>query len=169
MSFLPQKNTEATTEERYRMLKSSLANYLLLQVSTFIDGAGINAVSPAMEILTQKSAELKARRIRENGSRNLKESMVGLSNNLAESMGETFQSDYAVSEEENKRTVNLKECGCIKSVLEISDNYGINKPQARSIFCGSCINSYKKTAGILKLGFDGRLTQDGCVMSFSAK
>ena len=69
------------------MLRGSLAHYLLLQVGTFIDGMGQEAVAPAMEILTQKSADLKARKIKEKGSTGPKNAMVGISRNLEQSMG----------------------------------------------------------------------------------
>jgi len=162
-------NTLVTAEERYRMLRGSLAHYLLLQVGTFIDGMGQEAVAPAMEILTQKSAGLKARKIKEKGGTGPEDAMVGISRNLEQSMGETFKSDYSVTETESSRTVTLNECGCIKSITDISDEYGLSPPRARSIFCGACMNSYRKAATILDLGFQGRLSKDGCFMKFSTK
>ncbi len=39
------------------MLRKTLAHYLLLQVSTFV--TAFDAVGPAMDILTDKKAELK--------------------------------------------------------------------------------------------------------------
>ncbi len=151
------------------MIRKSLAHYLLLQVDTFIAGLGPEAVKPAMEILTQKSAALKVRRIKGKENRGPKGDMVALSRNLEESMGETFQSDYGVTEGGSSRTVTLRECGCITSILDIAGEYGLSKPQARSIFCGACMNSYRKSASLLNLGFRGRLTKEGCVMSFSTQ
>ena len=162
-------NTSVTAEERYRMLRSSLAHYLLLQVGTFIDGMGQEAVAPAMEILTQKSADLKVRKIKEKGSTGPEDAMVAISRNLEVSMGETFKSDYGVTESDSSRTVTLRECGCIKSIVDISDEYGLSSPRARSIFCGACMNSYRKATTILELGFQGQLSKEGCFMKFSTK
>lgn len=169
MSEAPMSNAPVTIEERYKMLRRSLAHYLLLQVGTFIDGAGQEAVGPAMKILTQKSAELKARKINEKGRTGPNDAMVALSRNLEENMGETFKSDYGVTESESSRTVTLRECGCIKSITEVSEEYGLSTPRARSIFCGACMNSYRKAATVLELGFQGRLSKDGCFMKFSTK
>lgn len=169
MSEAATNNAPVTIEERYKMLRRSLAHYLLLQVGTFIDGAGQEAVGLAMEILTQKSADLKVRKIDEKGNTGPKDAMVAISHNLEESMGKTFKSDYNVTENESSRTVTLKECGCIKSIMDVSDEYGLSKPQVRSIFCGACMNSYRKAATILELGFQGRLSKDGCFMKFSTK
>ena len=56
MSKVIQATKTATIEERFEMLRTKLADYLLLQVNTFIAGAGERAIGPAMEILTEKSA-----------------------------------------------------------------------------------------------------------------
>ncbi len=169
MSEISLHETDVSIEKRYGMLRKSLAHYLLLQVSTFIEGAGVQAVGPAMEILTQKSAELKSRKVKEKALGDPTKAVEGLSQNLAESMGETFRSDYYVSGSEDSKTVTLRECGCIKSVTEVAEDYGLTGPHARSIFCGACMNGYGKAAAILNLGFKGKLSKEGCVMSFSTK
>ena len=158
-----------TVEERYRMLRRSLAHYLLLQVSTFIDGMGLQAVGPAMEILTQKSAELKVAKIKEEGLEGSKKAVSALSQNLAESMGDTFGSDYRVDGSDVSRKVTLTECGCIKSVTEVAEDYGLKPSQAKGIFCGACMNGYRKAAKILNVEFGGKLSEKGCVMTFSTE
>jgi hypothetical protein len=148
------------------MLRKTLAHYLLLQVGTFVGLAGFDAVGPAMNMLTDMKANLKVEAIKkQNGNR-----VEALSENLAESMGETFASDYDIETGEGFRTVKLDRCGCIESVLAQADDYGLTKTQARSIFCSTCIGSYKKAAETLELGFQGKLRgEHGCSMSFSKK
>src|SRR6266571_6373915 len=132
-----------TLEKRYEMLRGKLADYLLLQVNTFIAGAGERAIGPAMEMLTEKSAEMKVREIRERGQGQGKQAVRALSKNLADSMGETFNSDYGVDDADSSRTVTLSRCGCIESVLDTAHMYNMTAPRAKSIFCGACMNSYK--------------------------
>ncbi len=151
------------------MLKNTLAHYLLLQVDTFITGAGFAAVAPAMNILTDKKAALKVREITERGQGTSKDAVNALSQNLADSMGETFNSDYDIETGDSFRTVTLGRCGCIESVVTQADAYNLTKPQVRSIFCGSCMSSYKKAAETLNLGFKGKLSREGCMMNFSTK
>lgn len=159
-----------TLEERYELLRKTLAHYLLLQVGTFVTAVGYDAIKPAMEILTNKKAELKVQEIRKNSLTSPEAALKALSDNLAESMGETFQSDYDTEIGDGVRTVRLDRCGCIESVTTQAEAYGLARGQARSIFCGTCIGSYKKAAEGLALGFNGRLKgQHGCSMSFSTK
>jgi hypothetical protein len=149
------------------MLRKTLAHYLLLQVGTFVTAAGFDAIAPAMNILTDMKANLKVQDIKAKGQSSRVEA---LSENLAESMGETFDSDYDVETGDGFRTVKLDRCGCIESVVSQAESYGLTKVQARSIFCGTCISSYKKAAETLEVGFKGRLRGDhGCSMSFSEK
>ena len=151
-------------EERYEMLRKTLAHYLLLQVGTFVGLAGFDAVGPAMNMLTDMKANLKVEDIKKRAT----SPMEALSQNLAESMGETFASDYHVEREKDTRSVNLDRCGCIESVLAQAESYDLTKAQARSIFCSTCIGSYKKAAETLQLGFQGKLRgENGCSMSFS--
>jgi hypothetical protein len=154
-------------EERYEMLRKTLAHYLLLQVGTFVALAGFDAVGPAMNMLTDKKAELKVQEIKERGQG---DSVEALSQSLAQSMGETFDSDYDIETENGARTVNLHRCGCIESVVSQADQYELTGAQARSVFCGTCMSSYKKAAESLGLGFKGKLSgKHGCSMSFSTK
>jgi hypothetical protein len=167
MSKLVQSKRSHSVEERYEMLRKTLAHYLLLQVGTFVGLAGFDSVGPAMKMLTDMKANLKVEEIKakNNGSR-----VEALSQNLAESMGETFASDYDIETVDGTRTVKLDRCGCIESVLAQAEDYGLTKTQARSIFCGTCIGSYKKAAETLELGFQGKLRgEHGCSMSFSKK
>jgi hypothetical protein len=167
MATLTQQKRTRSLGERYEMLRKTLAHYLLLQVGTFVTAAGFDAIAPAMNILTDMKANLKVQDIKGKGERNAVEA---LSQNLAESMGETFDSDYEVETEDNSRTVKLDRCGCIESVVGQAEAYGLTKAQARSIFCGTCMSSYKKAAETLEVGFKGRLRGDhGCSMSFSKK
>ena len=149
------------------MLRKTLAHYLLLQVGTFVALAGFDAVGPAMSLLTDMKARLKVGEIRAKceGSR-----VEALSQNLAESMGETFDSDYDIEMGEGFRTVRLGRCGCIESVVAQAEAYGLTKAQARSIFCATCQSSYRKASETLGVGFKGKLSgAHGCSMSFSTK
>src|SRR5437016_14507639 len=167
MSKLIHLKKSRTLEERYEMLRKTLAHYLLLQVGTFVTSAGYDAIGPAMNILTDMKANLKVQEIKGKGEGN---NVEALSQNLAESMGETFASDYDVEAGDESRTVRLDRCGCIESVLAQAEAYGLTKPQARSIFCSTCIGSYRKAAETLELGFQGKLRgEHGCSMSFSKK
>lgn len=164
--------TDQTTRplgERYELLRKTLAHYLLLQVGTFIEAFGFEAIGPSMNVLTERKAELKVQEVkRQGGSATGVEAVEALSHNLALSMGETFNSDYSVEVGDGVRTVKLERCGCIESVLEQSEQHGLTKPQARSVFCGACVGSYKKSAESLGLKFAARLTGEaGCSMSFS--
>ncbi len=157
-------------EERYEMLRKTLAHYLLLQVGTFVSTIGFEAVGPAMDFLTDKKAELKVREIKETSEAGSEEAVKALAQNLADSMGETFNSDYGLEAGDSSRTVRLSRCGCIESVVDQAEAYGLTKQQARSIFCGTCMKSYRKAAETLELGFQGRLIgEKGCKMSFSKK
>ncbi len=148
------------------MLRKTLAHYLLLQVGTFVGLAGFDAVGPAMNMLTDMKANLKVESIRKGEGNHAD----ALSLNLAESMGETFASDYDTEIEGKTRTVKLDRCGCIESVLSQAESYGITKAQARSVFCSTCIGSYRKAAESLQVGFQGKLRgENGCAMSFSEK
>src|SRR2546430_16885682 len=89
-------------EERDEMLRKTLAHYLLLQVGTFVGLAGFDAVGPAMNMLTDMKANLKVEEIKAKGEGNRVEA---LSQNLAESMGETFASDYDIETGDGFRTV----------------------------------------------------------------
>ena len=167
MATLTQHKPTRSLGERYEMLRKTLAHYLLLQVGTFVTAAGFDAIAPAMNILTDMKATLKVQDIKAKGQGSRVEA---LSENLAESMGETFDSDYDVETGDGFRTVKLDRCGCIESVVSQAESYGLTKVQARSIFCGTCISSYKKAAETLEVGFKGRLRGDhGCSMSFSEK
>ena len=167
MATLTQPKRVRSMGERYEMLRKTLAHYLLLQVGTFVTAAGFDAIAPAMNILTDMKANLKVQDIK---SKNQGSRVEALSQNLADSMGETFNSDYEIEAEDGSRTVRLNRCGCIESVVAQAEQYGITKLQARSIFCATCIGSYKKAAETLELGFKGRLRGDhGCSMSFSEK
>ena len=167
MATLTQSKRTRSLGERYEMLRKTLAHYLLLQVGTFVTAAGFDAIAPAMNILTDMKANLKVQDIKAKGQGSRVEA---LSQNLAESMGETFDSDYDVETGDGFRTVKLDRCGCIESVVSQAEAYGLTKVQARSIFCGTCISSYKKAAEALDVGFKGRLRGDhGCSMSFSEK
>jgi hypothetical protein len=167
MATLTQYKRTRSLGERYEMLRKTLAHYLLLQVGTFVTAAGFDAIAPAMNILTDMKANLKVQDIKAKGQGSRVEA---LSENLAESMGETFDSDYNVETGDGFRTVKLDRCGCIESVVSQAESYGLTKVQARSIFCGTCISSYKKAAETLEVGFKGRLRGDhGCSMSFSEK
>ncbi len=166
-SSLVEEKRVRGVEERYEMLRKTLAHYLLLQVGTFVTAFGFDAVGPAMDILTDKKAELKVQEIKGKGEAGPGTAVRALSQNLADSMGETFNSDYEVETGESFRTVKLGRCGCIESVVEQAEVYGLTKIQARSIFCGTCMNSYKKAAETLNLGFKGRLSKEGCSMTFS--
>ncbi len=149
------------------MLRKTLAHYLLLQVGTFVAAAGFDAIGPAMGILTSMKADLKVQDIKTkgNGSR-----VEGLSQNLAESMGETFDSEYGIETGDGFQTVRLDRCGCIESVTARAEDYGLTKAQARSIFCSTCMGSYRKAAEKLEVGFKGKLRgEHGCSMSFSKK
>jgi hypothetical protein len=153
-------------QDRYEMLRKTLAHYLLLQVGTFVTAAGFDAIGPAMDILTNMKAELKVQDIKAKGQSPIE----ALSENLAESMGETFDSSYEIETGDKIRTVKLDRCGCIESVLAQAERYGLTKAQARSIFCGTCMSSYRKAAETLDVSFKGRLRgENGCSMGFSAK
>lgn len=149
-------------DERYALLKKSLARYLLLQVSTFIQSFGQDAIKPAMEILTQKAVDLRVQEVKRSGVNPAE----GLADNLAVSMGDTFNSDYTVEEKGQTRSVSLNQCGCIMATLENSEDYGIPKPLAKSIFCGACMTGYRKSAEALSVGFKGKLNERGCNMTF---
>jgi hypothetical protein len=167
MSKLIQPKKSGNLKERYEMLRRTLAHYLLLQVGTFVAAVGFEAIGSAMQILTDKKAELKVQEIERKG---LGSKVEALSQNLAESMGETFDSDYHIEAGDGFRTVKLDRCGCIESVLGQAEDYGLTKLQARSIFCGTCMSSYKKTAETLAVNFKGKLSgEHGCSMSFSTK
>src|SRR2546428_12333603 len=166
MASLIQHKRIRSLGERYEMLRKTLAHYLLLQVGTFVTAAGFDAIAPAMNILTDMKANLKVQDIKAKGQGSRVEA---LSENLAESMGETFDSDYDVETGDGFRTVKLDRCGCIESVVSQAESYGLTKIQARSIFCGTCMSSYKKAAETLNLGFKGRLSKEGCSMSFATK
>jgi hypothetical protein len=167
MSKLIQSKRTRSLAERYELLRKTLAHYLLLQVGTFVGLAGFDAVGPAMNMLTDMKANLKVEEIKAN---NQGDRVEALSQNLAESMGETFASDYDIETGDESRTVRLDRCGCIESVLAQAEGYGLTKTQARSIFCSTCIGSYKKAAENLQLGFQGKLRgEHGCSMSFSKK
>jgi hypothetical protein len=167
MSRMIQSKRTRSLEERYEMLRKTLAHYLLLQVGTFVGLAGFDAVGPAMNMLTDMKANLKVQEIVQTGEGSRVEA---LSQNLAESMGETFASDYDIETGDGSRTVKLDRCGCIESVLAQAESYGLTKSQARSIFCSTCIGSYRKAAETLQLGFQGKLRgEHGCSMSFSNK
>jgi hypothetical protein len=167
MATLTQQKRTRSLEERYEMLRKTLAHYLLLQVGTFVTAAGFDAIAPAMNILTDMKAKLKVQDVKTNGHGSRVEA---LSQNLADSMGETFDSDYEIERGDASRTVKLDRCGCIESVVSQAESYGLTKAQARSIFCATCMSSYKKAAEALEVGFKGRLRGDhGCSMSFSQK
>jgi hypothetical protein len=159
---MPGTDQATALPEKYEMLRKTLANYLLLQVDTFVSGAGMEAIGPAMSILTDKKAELKVREIKKQD----RDPLDGLSHHLVESMGETFNSDYEVESKDSSSTVKLSRCGCIESVLKESDSYSLSKQQVRAIFCGSCIGSYRKAAETLGLRFKGSLSEQGCTMKF---
>src|SRR5437016_10150069 len=112
MSKLNQSRQTRSLEERYELLRKTLAHYLLLQVGTFVGLAGFDAVGPAMNMLTDMKASLKVEEIKakNEGSR-----VEALSQNLAESMGETFASDYNIETGHDSRTGRLARCGCQES------------------------------------------------------
>ncbi len=161
--------TIRTLSERYELLRKTLAHYLLLQVGTFVKAIGFDSVGPAMEILTAKKADLKVRDIIGKGRGSGMDAVEALSQNLAESMGETFDSDYDVKAGDSSRTVTLARCGCIESVMAQAGDHGLTAPQARAIFCGTCLGSYRKAAESLDLRFKGRLSKEGCMMGFFTK
>src|SRR5256712_11021237 len=130
MANLIQSKQTRNLEERYEMMRKTLAHYLLLQVGTFVGLAGFDAVGPAMNMLTDMKANLKVEEIK---AKNQGSKVEALSQNLAESMGETFASDYDVEAGDESRTVRPDRCGCIESVLAQAVAYRLTKPQDRSI------------------------------------
>lgn len=169
MSVVGRGKRIRSLEQRYELLRKTLAHYLLLQVGTFVKAVGFDAIGPAMSILTDKKAELKVQEIVAEGQGSGTSAVRALSQNLAESMGETFDSDYEIEGGDTSRMVKLNRCGCIESVVAQSEDYGLTRTQARSIFCGTCMSSYKKAADSLGLDFKGKLSREGCTMSFSTK
>src|SRR5260370_30438162 len=127
MSKLIQPKQTGKLEERYEMLRKTLAHYLLLQVGTFVGLAGFDAVGPAMNMLTDMKANLKVEEIK---AKNQGSRVEALSQNLAESMGETFASDYDIEAGDWTRTVKLDRCGGIESVLAQEKACGRTKIQA---------------------------------------
>src|SRR5207244_11553333 len=79
MSKLIQSRQTRSLEERYELLRKTLAHYLLLQVGTFVGLAGFDAVGPAMNMLTDMKANLKVEEIKakNQGSRRSEERRVG--------------------------------------------------------------------------------------------
>src|SRR5881409_761416 len=67
MATLTQSKRTRRLEERYEMLRKTLAHYLLLQVGTFVTAAGFDAIAPAMNILTDMKANLKVQDIKSKG------------------------------------------------------------------------------------------------------
>ncbi len=108
MPKLIQSKKTRTLEERYQLLRKTLAHYLLLQVGTFVTSAGYDAIGPAMDILTDMKANLKVQDIK---GKNQQDPVEALSENLAESMGETFNSDYDIETGDGFRMVKLDRCG----------------------------------------------------------
>src|SRR5256885_16646303 len=104
MSKLIHSKQTRTLEERYEMLRKTLAHYLLLQVGTFVTAAGFDAIAPAMNILTDMKANLKVQDIK---SKNQGRRAGALSKNLADSMGGTSISDYEIEADDRSRTVKL--------------------------------------------------------------
>src|SRR5207247_10991753 len=122
-------------------------------------------IKHTMYILKNMKAKMKGKHIKakSNGSKD-----ETLYQNLAESMDETFDSDYDIETGEGFRTVRLDRCRCIESVVAQAESYGLTKAQARSIFCGTCMSSYRKAAGTLEVSLKGKLRgAHGCSMSFS--
>src|ERR1700746_2836345 len=117
--------------EQYALLRKTLAHYLLLQVGTFVSAFGADAIGPAMEILTNKKAELKVQEIRKRSNDGANAAAEALGDSLAESMGETFRSDYDIETGNGFKTVNLRVCGCIESVTAQAEDYGLTQAQAR--------------------------------------
>src|SRR2546428_11152097 len=109
-------------EERYEMLRKTLAHYLLLQVGTFVGLAGFDAVGPAMNMLTDVKANLKVEEIKAKGEGNRVEALY---QNLAEGMGEPFASAYDIETGDGFRTVKLDRCGCLQSVRTQVAAYGL--------------------------------------------
>src|SRR5438105_14114239 len=109
MAAIEQARRMLRIEERYEMLRKALAHYLRLLVGTFVTAAGVDAIAPAMNILTDMKANLKVQDIK---SKNQGSRVEALSQNLADSMGETFNSDYEIEAEDGSRTVRLDRCGC---------------------------------------------------------
>src|SRR3989454_12223561 len=127
MATLTQPKRVRSMGERYEMLRKTLAHYLLLQVGTFVTAAGFDAIAPAMNILTDMKANLKVQDIKSKsqGSR-----VEALSQNLADSMGETFDSNYHIQVEDGARKIKLDPCSCLESVVAKAETYGLNKLQA---------------------------------------
>src|SRR5260370_16906461 len=93
MSKLIQPKQTRKLEERYEMLRKTLAHYLLLQVGTFVGLAGFDAVVPAMNILTDMKANLKVEEIKANNNESKLET---LSHNFPETIPDTFATDYDI-------------------------------------------------------------------------
>src|SRR5947208_17062851 len=110
MSKLIQSRQTRSLEERYELLRKTLAHYLLLQVGTFVGLAGFDAVGPAMNMLTDMKANLKVEEIK---AKNQGSRVEALSQNLAESMGEPFASDYDIETGEATLTRQLARCAGI--------------------------------------------------------
>src|SRR5207247_7451623 len=126
MSNLIHSKRPRSLEERYELLRKTLAHYLLLQVGTFVGLAGFDAVGPAMNMLTDMKANLKVEEIK---AKNQGSGVEALSQNLAESMGETFASDYDIETGDGVRMVRLYKCGGIGSELAQADSYGVTTLQ----------------------------------------
>src|SRR3989454_12597522 len=97
MSKLIQPKQSRSLEERYEMLRKTLAHYLLLQVGTFVAAFGFDAVGPAMNTLTDKKAELKVLEVNRNGGGGGSEQAgKKVSPKIVCNIGETFQSHFLV-------------------------------------------------------------------------
>src|SRR2546426_8494984 len=96
-SAVVEKRRARGLEERYEMLRKTLAHYLLLQVGTFVAAFGFDAVGPAMNTLTDKKAELKVLEVNRNGGGGGSEhGGKKVSPKLVCNIGETFQSHFLV-------------------------------------------------------------------------
>src|SRR3989442_2399010 len=107
-SAVVEKRRARGLEERYEMLRKTLAHYLLLQVGTFVAAFGFDAVGPAMNTLTDKKAELKVLEVNRNGG-------GGGSDEVAEKIspkavcmiGESFVSGFLVQAGQYSCHVNI--------------------------------------------------------------
>ncbi|MBI2130081.1 hypothetical protein HYU07_07700 [Candidatus Woesearchaeota archaeon] len=149
-------------KQKYDKLKLRTTGYILGICQAIRERGGDEELRKVIDLSAKNSAY------------NVKVEKLAQLSNKAEALGKELEallnefdtSDAAVIQDLSKYRIENPNCGCLPPFMQLAEKYGFTKTEARSYACRRCMPSYEEAAIHLGLGFNGKLTKNGCFMEF---
>jgi hypothetical protein len=149
---------------KYDEIKDEMSYYLLLQAYAFLKTSGNRDIAVARRYLSKKASETTIWEAKIFPGDLYTEA---LGHSVAKHMGDAFNSKYDIQVGRDYFRVILEDCGYIGCILKHAPQFDIEESSCRTIFCGSCLDSYRLSAKKLGLKFHSSISHLGCQMTFS--